>query len=217
MPPLRLDFIKHLTHPSHSSRCLDRDCIERGCKGNRLEVLDDPTSEHGGKGVKVHVVHGKNDKRLAKACYNINFSIPHGDLLKLLLTHITVGHEVMSKGKVIKRMFFSCSELPFSNATFIHYWEKLMSWDARDFGLQYFPPSAARKIFIEDYTALHGAEPDMLDGAAAVMGNTVKQWKASYWPSRRRRLAGMVVAARHAEIVAGANDEGEMEDGPMEA
>jgi len=48
-----------------------------------------------------------------------------------------------------------------------------------------------------------------------VMGNTVKQWKASYMPQRRKRLASMAVAAKHAEIVAHAIDVGGGVDGEV--
>lgn len=218
-PPLRLDLIKHLPHPNHSSECLDPDCHVHDCKGNRFVVEDDPTSEPiwhlGGKRIMLHVVHGKNDKRIVKASHDISFFIPHGDFFKLLMAHIMFGHDVISMGMPIEELFFSCGMMRFSNATFTQYWEKLMGWDGSTFGLSYFPPSFARKIFIEDYMATHGAEPDMLDGAAAVMGNTVKQWKASYMPQRRKRLASMAVVARHAEIVAHAIDVGGGVDGEV--
>ena len=40
-----------------------------------------------------------------------------------------------------------------------------------------------------------GQRPDTWEGVALVMGNSVAQWKASYNPSRKRRLAQAAVRA----------------------
>ena len=60
--------------------------------------------------------------------------------------------------------------------------------------LSYFRPTLARTIFVEDYTSNAGVAPEHWDGAAAVMGNSVRQWDATYNPSKRSRQAQGAVA-----------------------
>jgi hypothetical protein len=65
---------------------------------------------------------------------------------------------------------------------------------------EYFPPSLARTMFVEDYTSEYGVPPEFWDGAAAIMGNSVAQWGQSYNPSKIRRLAQRAVNAHAAYV-----------------
>ena len=118
--------------------------------------------------------------------------VPDGLLKKLLLAHIIGGRQLMTLERAVpsNRLFVNDRGRPFNDSTFDHYWQKAMT-TAAPFGLKYFPPSKARTIFVEEYTSVHNEEPDMWDGAAALMGNSVEQWRATYNPSRKRRLAQM--------------------------
>lgn len=78
----------------------------------------------------------------------------------------------------------------------------------RNLGLPIFPPNAARTIFVEAYTSANGAEPDYWDGAAAVMGNTVRQWSASYRPNRLVNAAEQAIEA-HTSFVQALTNGGE--------
>ena len=60
--------------------------------------------------------------------------------------------------------------------------------------IPYFPPSLARTSFVDAYTDEFGVEPSFWDGAATVMGNTVKMWNEQYNPKKRGREAEMAVA-----------------------
>lgn len=236
-PPLRLDLIKTLNHPDTTAAygCTDPDCQEGdSCLGNRIEIFTKPPPApaadegsssaaagaaaapstwhfgYGSRAVRLHIVHGKNDRRACRANYQINFDVPDGSLHRLLLAHITEGHGIMVIEKPddepIRRLFLSNSKLPFNDVTFVHYWKAAMS-SAKEYGLPYFPPSAARTVFVEDYTSANGMEPENWDGAAAVMGNRVEQWRANYWPSRKRRAVQDAVAG-HARFAAGGGTPG---------
>ena len=59
-----------------------------------------------------------------------------------------------------------------------------------------FPPSLARTMFVDEFSAAFGVLPkDWAEGAANIMGNTVEQWKASYAPKRKSRLAQLAIAS----------------------
>ena len=53
--------------------------------------------------------------------------------------------------------------------------------------MDYFPPSLARTSFVSKYMEATGMTPNMWDGAATVMGNTVRTWSANYNPRKRAR------------------------------
>jgi hypothetical protein len=146
------------------------------------------------------VVHGKNDRRHGSSPLTLVF--PRGPLVKLMLAHVFAGQRMLTleRGDAMIRLFVTRQGKEFSDATFVHFWRTLM--EATDTnGIEYFPPSKARTVFVEDYTSRYGVEPDMWDGAASVMGNCVRQWEASYNPSRRQRLAQKAVEA-HAQYSA---------------
>ena len=170
--------------------------------------------------ITFHVVHGKNDRCDSRDCYQINFTAPRGDLVKLLLAHIQEGHGIMTmEHEEATTIFFNPrSKMAFSDSTFTQYWQVLLKRPG-DGGtrLPYFPPSKCRQIFVDDYILMCGKEPLMLDGASAVMGNTVRQWRDSYNPSRRRVAARRAVAHHAtftAAVVAAARPAGGMPPGP---
>lgn len=209
-PPVRLDLIKNLRTPAYNAHhgCCDPDCLRRAfnkpCKGNRMSVIptgQDSTWHFGypSKAVRLEIVHGKNDRRQCREMYNVSFTLPEGPISKLLLAHLFEGQHLLTHHLPDNHghMFVTGSGASFSNAVFTQYWAKLMRRAEAEYGLAYFPPSLARTIFVEDYTLVHGSSPDMLEGAAAIMGNTVAQWEKSYNPSKRRRLAREVVAHHH--------------------
>lgn len=62
-----------------------------------------------------------------------------------------------------------------------------MKRTASDYGVQVFPPSLARTSFVSEYTNSLGVHPTMWDGAATVMGNTVRTWERNYSPHKRSK------------------------------
>ena len=200
-PPLRLDVIKNVNTPACSAEygCQDQDCQERHpCKGNRLEISPALDDDDGEEELRIFLVHGKNDRRRARSNYQVDFAYPKGDALDLLLVHIREGRALLTLEKaddeVPGRLFVTHEMNAFTDATFVHYWASTMR--TAPAGLKYFPPSQARTIFVEEYTR-EGSSAEFWEGAAIIMGNTVNQWKQSYNPSRKRRMAEGAVMDMH--------------------
>lgn len=216
VPPLRLDVIKNLNHPTHTAAngCDDPDCLLRAagrpCLGNRLVIRssatpDEPSTSSSPpptKTVELVLEHGKNDRRESRSFYKASVRFPSDIVSHLLLTHLSDGLQVLTNSLPDEhtRVFVTGSGRAFSCVTFSQYWAKLMRVAEQLYGINPFPPSLARKIFIDNYTAKHGIEPDLLEGAAVVMGNTPQQWIKSYNPSRKRRLVDAAVSKHHSIV-----------------
>lgn len=218
IPPCRLNLLKTWLHPDYNVRvgCNDPDCSYSACLGNRLVMFEREESSSDDVGADVDVVgeefgwfdypttdiksiivHNKNDR---KPCINdLEFIMPRGPLVKLFLVHIKAGHALLVENQQVPmvNLFVREDGSDFSDSEFTQWWGKLMARTAPS-GLPYFRPSLARTIFVEEYTSRVGADPEHWDGAAAVMGNSVRQWKATYNPSRQRRLAQGAVKAHKA-------------------
>lgn len=69
----------------------------------------------------------------------------------------------------------------------------MIATEASRFDAQYFPPIAARSIFVMYFTDV--APEDMWEGAATVMGNSVRAWNRVYWRDKRQKLVTKVVTA----------------------
>lgn len=167
-----------------------------------VEILDPTTDINGTQwqlfdyqstDVVLHIQHGKTDKH--GNFTPLEICLPRGPLAFLLLAHICSGQEVLLDNNDPYRvtpLFLSGGGNPFTDATFSQWWSALLKRSAPE--LPHFPPSLARTAFVEDYTSKYGVPPDMWDGAAAIMGNSVSTWLKSYNPSHRRRRALDVVA-----------------------
>ena len=209
IPPIRLEILRTLVHPSTltdgvKGQCKDRDCRDRRCLGNHLRVIIPPppdgSSAVGLDGqhqmqryIRFRAPHHKNDRRGFAA---IEFDLPLGQLTQRLLDHMDYGHKVLAQtsGKsVLQRgelppsnLFLSRQGNPFSPATFCQFWMAIMKEQSE---IKYFPPGLARTSFVDSYTSEYGEEPELWDGAATIMGNTTKTWKAHYNPRDRLRAA----------------------------
>jgi hypothetical protein len=121
----------------------------------------------------------------------VELVIPDSLLLKLWLAHIVEGRELLTLESPFpaRTMFVSEGGNSFTPSTLVHYWSTTMRRTAAEHELEYFRPSRARTIFVEEFSKMHGHSPELLDGAAAIMGNSVEQWHATYNPNRKKRLA----------------------------
>jgi hypothetical protein len=105
----------------------------------------------------------------------------------------------MARQPDVFNLFLSGSGKEFSATTLVHYWTALMHRTISPDILEYFPPSAARNAFIEDYTGRFGDNPDLWEGAAMIMGNSVAQWEKTYYrAARKKRLMQRAVDAHPA-------------------
>lgn len=137
--------------------------------------------------------------------------IPDSLLLKLWMAHVTEGRELLTKPCPDEpgTMFVSKSGRPFNACTLVQYWKKVM---ADTCTMEYFPPGKARNIFCDEFRRVHGHEPDLEEGAAAIMGNSPEQWTASYTPSRKRHLSQ---AAADVVADAAASESDSSEEAPV--
>jgi hypothetical protein len=153
--------------------------------------------------VSIHVAHGKNDRRSSKSSYNVNVRVTPSDFQICLLVHVRAGRQLLTQesgdeGRSLLRLFVTThAGRAFDDVTFNQFWHKAMrDTEAAVFGVGPFPPSQGRSSFVEAYTDLGGgAEPEFWEGAAAIMGNTTDQWRASYNPSHKQRAADATLAA----------------------
>jgi hypothetical protein len=174
------------------------------------------SESHGGGGVRkppvfdsieCTVVHDKNDRR-PSAC-PVQFSFPEGPLTDLLLTYIFVGYDVRrsftrQKNHRVTELFFSSEGKAFYNSSFTQYWEKIMKSCpvAEEKGIKYFAPSAARTTYADDSTAAFGIPKEHLEGAATIMGHSMRQHlsERSYNPYKRSKQA-QAALPQHTEYV----------------
>jgi hypothetical protein len=124
---------------------------------------------------------------------HMEMKLPQGVLTKLFLYWIKTGWGALPsrvpKGKRCNNIFTSTLGNAFTDSTFCQYWMKIMK--ATSSSLPYFPPNLARTSFVESFTGCMGTES--WEAAAFVMGNSPKQWEASYNPlSRKRAIQGAV-------------------------
>lgn len=119
-PPLRLSWIKSLSHPRYR-QCFDPNCLEgQSCLGNHIKVdrvvgatFEASSQWHFGYTdalrLRLNIIHNKNDRRSSRANYQIGFTLPDCHLTKLLLAHIKEGHKLitLSQPDPIIRLFTS--------------------------------------------------------------------------------------------------------------
>ena len=120
-------------------------------------------------------------------------ALPQGRLNTLLVWWINEGWHRLGKSVPGGRrrsfnLFTSSVTNAFTDSTFCQYWKKIML----SVGADYFPPNLARTSFVEAYTSV--MDQSLWQGAASVMGNSPRQWAASYNPSSTNRsIQGAVV------------------------
>ena len=145
--------------------------------------------------VTFHVEHGKTDK--SGNFVPVDIPLPRGNLTKLLLAHIQQGQAVRldytpSPDGQATTLFVSGGGNAFSSATFDQYWAGLLKRTSTD--IKHFPPSLARTSYVEEYISGMGDKPRTWDGAAVIMGNSVKTWGQNYAPMWRYKKAQEVIA-----------------------
>ena len=203
MPPCRLSLIKALRHPDYNGPCGDPDCRNPdACLGTHIKVRDPDPEGSGSQAVRVVSFCAPHHKNEARGFAPIRFDFPAGEVTDLLLAHVEHGHALLTAKHRDNspQLFVRRSGRPFNDSVFSQFWRQLMQDSAAPLDLLPFTAQDARTTFVEDYTSATGMHPDMWDGAAAVMGNTTRQWAASYNPSRQQRLAQAAVNAHRERV-----------------
>lgn len=211
VPPCRLSIIKTALHPAFNGKipCPHPDCkAPSTCAGNRFEVVGsrgDPQADAAAgsssaaqegtqrRTIRFVAPHHKNEGR---GYPPIEYMLPAGDLVDMLLAHIDNNHVVLTLAEpnadYNPYLFVSRSGANFTDATFSQFWAKLMATAPSD--LPRFTANAARTAFVDDYSGAYGVPPEMWDGAATAMGSSQGQWNVhTYRPSAMRRKAQAAV------------------------
>lgn len=160
-----------------------------------------PASTSTSETFTIHVLHGKNDKRILKQAYQVSLTVPDGLLNKLLFIHARDGHALLTQGdggQASQGRFFvnPARGQRFDDSGFSNWWKNMMERGGavKTYGVSFFPPSRARNIFVISYRKHNEGEPsDVFEGAAAIMGNSPKQWDASYDMKKRQREADLMM------------------------
>lgn len=155
----------------------------------RLADEDEDESLEEGPQVLLIAPHHKNDRR---GFDPIEVTYPKGLLGRLFEIHINEGHRLLTDDEQ-PMLFVSGSGRAFNDTTFCHLWKKILMRSP----FEHFGASAIRSTFVEAYTGAYGMEPMHWEGAAAVMGNTTRQWRVTYAPVMRQREAQVAVDAHH--------------------
>jgi hypothetical protein len=147
------------------------------------------------RGVRFIVPHHKNERHGGLAGQPHVYDLPPqpNPFTRLLLIHMDEGHGLLSRNQPggeaqSMHLFRHTNGKSFSEdkVSFSVFWRNLMTATAPS-DVPIFPPSRARKSFVEWYTMEHGDTPDLWDGSADIMGNSVRQWQDIYNVSRKRR------------------------------
>ena len=144
--------------------------------------------------VKFIIPHHKNERHNSAAGEGIAYDLPAqpNPLTKLLLIHMDEGRSVILEQSTATMstpyLFLTFQGRPLGHAksTFTTYWRQVMDKTAPA-DIARFPPSLARKSFVEWYTLEYGDEPEMWDGAADIMGNSTRKWREVYNVSAKKR------------------------------
>ena len=183
LPPVRLSCIRGLVVPTYTGHCLHLDCKEPDCEGNRLYIVSRSPLL-----MRIKLPHHKNARKWGKAV--IVFDLP-SDLAKLLHTYIAsprkalLDHHLLI-GDTCPYLFMDMHGRGFQDAAvFTLYWQKRLV----SRGGVPMNPSMCMKVFVEERQSNSAAAGPSNEGAAMVMGHSVKQWHKWYDMQYHPRMA----------------------------
>ena len=172
------------------------------------------------RGVRFIIPHHKNERHGGLSGQQQVYDLPPqpNPLTRLLLIHMDEGHALLSRkvaGGTAQavHLFRHTNGKSFADdkVFFSTYWANLMKATAPP-DVPHFPPSRARKSFVEWYVMEHGDAPDLWDGSADIMGNSIRQWQDTYNVSRKRRRMQSAVDAAAADWADGEEEGWDCED-----
>ncbi|KAL3152850.1 hypothetical protein ABBQ38_012165 [Trebouxia sp. C0009 RCD-2024] len=183
LPPVRLSCIRSLVVPAYTGPCLHPDCKEPSCEGNRLSITSEsPLLMH------IQSPHHKNARKWGKAV--IEFDVP-SDLAQLLHTYLGAPRKALLEhhlliGDTCPYVFMDMHGRGFVAAAVLTlYWQK---WLVSRGGVP-MNPSMCRQVFVDERQSNSATAGPSNQGAAMVMGHSVKQWDKWYDMQYHPRLA----------------------------
>ncbi|KAL3163440.1 hypothetical protein ABBQ32_009816 [Trebouxia sp. C0010 RCD-2024] len=183
LPPIRLSCIKSLVGPAYLGPCLHPDCKEPSCEGNRLSIMSESPLL-----MRISLPHHKNARKWGKAV--IEFDVP-SDLAQLLHTYLGAPRKALLEhhlliGDACPYVFMDMHGRGFVAAAVLTlYWQK---WLVSRGGVA-MNPSMCRQVFVDERQSDSATAGPSNQGAAMVMGHSVKQWDKWYDMQYHPRLA----------------------------
>ncbi|KAL3144600.1 hypothetical protein ABBQ32_004324 [Trebouxia sp. C0010 RCD-2024] len=183
LPPVRLSCIRSLVGPAYLGPCLHPDCKEPSCEGNRLSIMSESPLL-----MRISLPHHKNARKWGKAV--IEFDVP-SDLAQLLHTYLGAPRKALLEhhlliGDACPYVFMDMHGRGFVAAAVLTlYWQK---WLVSRGGVP-MNPSMCRQVFVDERQSDSATAGPSNQGAAMVMGHSVKQWDKWYDMQYHPRLA----------------------------
>ncbi|KAL3137449.1 hypothetical protein ABBQ32_006969 [Trebouxia sp. C0010 RCD-2024] len=183
LPPVRLSCIRSLVGPAYLGPCLHPDCKEPSCEGNRLSIMSESPLL-----MRISLPHHKNARKWGTAV--IEFDVP-SDLAQLLHTYLGAPRKALLEhhlliGDACPFVFMDMHGRGFVAAAVLTlYWQK---WLVSRGGVP-MNPSMCRQVFVDERQSDSATSGPSHQGAAMVMGHSVKQWDKWYDMQYHPRLA----------------------------
>jgi hypothetical protein len=193
---VRIKALRTVKDPRfHDTVCSDATCTNANCKGNLVDIhypdeLEDDFGEPDTPVCSLKLPHHKNSNRgIAMPTVPIKSS----KLCKLLGIWTKFGRprfEDMAKEcqpgwKDPETLFISAQGKSFQGLTA---WYKGVH-EQHNAPYPYLPINTYRKVFVTDRLENPDRPGPSNEGAAIIMGNSVRQWQATYWPNKIQKLA----------------------------
>jgi hypothetical protein len=193
---VRIKAIRTVKDPKFSATvCTDTTCTSAACKGNIVDItfpdeLVDDIDDSDTPECRLLLPHHKNSNRgIAMPTVPITSS----KLCKLLGTWTKHGRprfedmakEIQPGWKDPETLFISAQGKSFQGLTA---WYKSVH-ETHNAPYPYLPINTYRKVFVADRLENPDRPGPSNEGAAIIMGNSVRQWQASYWPNKQQKLA----------------------------
>ncbi|KAL3152791.1 hypothetical protein ABBQ38_012374 [Trebouxia sp. C0009 RCD-2024] len=177
LPPVRLSCLRSLVVPTYTGHCLHLDCKEPSCQGNRLSIM--------GKSPLLMCINFPHHKN---ACMHaswgkavIQFDLP-SDLAQLLHTYLGAPLKALLEydlliGDACPYVFVDMHGRGFVDAAVLTlYWRK---WLVPRGGVP-MNPSMCGQMFVDERQSDSATAGPANQGAAMVMGHSIKQWVKWY-------------------------------------
>ena len=183
LPPIRLSCIRSLVVPTYAGHCLHLDCKEPSCQGNRLYTVSESPLL-----MRIKLPHHKNARKWGKAV--IVFDLP-SDLAQLMHTYLGAARKALLDyhlliGDTCPYVFMDMHGRGFLDAAVLTlYWQK---WLVSRGGVP-MNPSMCRQVFVDERQSHSAAAGPSNQGAAMVMGHSIKQWDKWYDMQYHPRMA----------------------------
>lgn len=175
---IRAKGLRTMIAPEYDLACTHSNCTSHGCKGNRCMVYKSNT-------FMVVIPHHKTWKSRGTICIVLPDDVNPVVSLYLNKALPVLQSSARDEGMSHPFMFMNMHGEPFTDSCLYSYWRRLISrWGGPEEG-----PHFVRHLFISERLSDNKVAGPSDAGAASVMGNSPKTWKAYYHRKQANRQA----------------------------